>query len=65
MELEEYEEAVRDLEKACKMDKVNRGMNRCLSIIAWNIDKFYVKTLSIYIYIFYNFLRNKTVTRKS
>lgn len=27
MELEEYEEAVRDLEKACKMDKNNRGMN--------------------------------------
>lgn len=30
MELEEYEEAVHDLEKACKMDKTNRGMNRCL-----------------------------------
>lgn len=27
MELEEYEEAVRDLEKACKMDKNNRGMH--------------------------------------
>lgn len=51
MELEEYEEAVRDLEKACKMDKVNRGINRWLSIIAWNInDKLYVKTLYIYIF---------------
>jgi len=36
MELEEFEEAVRDLEKACKMDKVNRGMNCCLSILIYD-----------------------------
>lgn len=36
MELEEFEEAVRDLEKACKMDKVNRGMNRFLSILTYD-----------------------------
>lgn len=44
MELEEFEEAVRDLEKACKMDKTNRGMNCCLTYdvvydIGWNINK--------------------------
>lgn len=33
MELEEYEEAVRDLEKACKMDKNNRGTH----LINYNI----------------------------
>lgn len=27
MKLEEYEEAVRDFEKACKMDKNDRGTN--------------------------------------
>lgn len=27
MKLENYEEAVRDLEKACKMDKNDRGTN--------------------------------------
>lgn len=39
MELEEFEEAVRDLEKACKMDKNNsRGMNSLLinSIITYD-----------------------------
>lgn len=36
MELEEFEEAVRDLEKACKMDKTNRGMNYCLSILSYD-----------------------------
>lgn len=36
MELEEYEEAVYDLEKACKMDKTNRGMNHCLSVLTYN-----------------------------
>lgn len=31
MDLEEYEESVRDLEKACKMDKNNRGTNFALN----------------------------------
>lgn len=38
MELEDYEEAVRDLEKACKMEKTNRGMNCFLSILTYSME---------------------------